>query len=206
VWLATRHFVVRKSVRVLARLAELVEGGLPVYFVGGNHDPLELGGDALRDDLGIITLDEPASMTFGAHRLLVIHGDGVRAGQQAYAKRHPVLRHRAFRWTAERVLHVDRLVDLIARSSGTPRFVASHLRGEGTGSKPMAPIIEAWAREALRRDRQVSVVLAGHSHLPACIEVEPGRFYVNSGDWISHMTYAVVPPRGAPAVQRWNAD
>jgi UDP-2,3-diacylglucosamine hydrolase len=204
VWLATHHFVVRKSVRVLARLAELVEGGLPIYFVGGNHDPLELGGGALREDIGIVTLDEPALLAFGSHRLLVVHGDGVRPGRQSYAKRHPILRHPAFRWTAERLLHVDRLVELIARSSATPRFVASHLRGEGTGPKPMAPVIEAWAREELRRDRAVNVVLAAHSHLPACVAVEPGRFYVNSGDWISHMTYAIVPPRGAPTVERWD--
>src|SRR5689334_5134244 len=38
VWLATRHFVVSHHVRVLAAVADVVEAGVPVYFVGGNHD------------------------------------------------------------------------------------------------------------------------------------------------------------------------
>ncbi len=49
------------------------------------------------------------------------------------------------------------------------------------------------------------VAVAGHSHLPALVEVNAGRFYVNAGDWISHMSYATVAPeRGAPPVLcRW---
>src|SRR5687767_6914809 len=53
VWLATRHFVVRHHVRVLAAIGDVVDAGVPVSFVGGNHDALEYGGELLRDDLGV---------------------------------------------------------------------------------------------------------------------------------------------------------
>jgi UDP-2,3-diacylglucosamine hydrolase len=203
VWLATRHFVVRRHVRVLAALADLVDAGIPVYFVGGNHDALEYGGEALRNDFGIVTLDEPARLAFGRHRLIVVHGDGVRAGRSDYRKRHPILRNRGFRWAAQRVLHLDRIADLVARTSATRRYVEQHARGEGTGPKPAAPLLEAWARDALRALPEVDIALAGHSHFPVCVAVEPGRFYVNSGDWISHMSFAVVPPAGSPTLEHW---
>lgn len=53
VWLASRHFVVRDHIRVLAAIADIVDAGIPVYFVGGNHDALEFGGEVLRDRGGL---------------------------------------------------------------------------------------------------------------------------------------------------------
>jgi UDP-2,3-diacylglucosamine hydrolase len=204
VWVASRHFVVRDHVRVLAAIADVVDCGVPVYFVGGNHDALEFGGPMLRDDLGVTILEEPARIDVGPYRALVIHGDGVRPAKSEYRKRHPILRSHAFRWATQRLVHLDRIYDGIARWSGTKDFVDRELRGEGTGPKPYAPLIQDWAIAALRQVRDVNLVLAGHSHLPAYVEVEPGRYYVNTGDWISHMTYGVLPLTGAePELRRW---
>ena len=206
VWVASRHFVVRDHVRVLAAIADVVEEGIPVYFVGGNHDALEFGGELLRDDLGVTILEEPARVSLGAYRAIVIHGDGVEEGWPNYRKRHPILRSRAFRWAAQRLVHLDRIYDGVARWSGTRQVVDRHLNGESTGPKPYAPLIEEWARAALRNTPDVNLVLAGHSHLPAQVEVEPGRHYINTGDWISHMTYAVLPADGdQPELRRWPA-
>lgn len=56
----------------------------------------------------------------------------------------------------------------------------------------------------LRESPDIDLVLAGHSHLPAWVEVEPRRYYVNTGDWISHMTYGVLPQSGGPPeLCRW---
>lgn len=204
VWVASRHFVVREHVRVLAAIGDVVDAGVPVYFVGGNHDALEYGGSVFRDDLGVITLEEPAQVVLGAYRTLVIHGDGVWAGQIDYRKRHPILRSRAFRWIAQRLVHLDRIYDAIARWSATKEVVARHLRGEDTGLKPYAPVLQEWATAELRARNDIDLVLAGHSHLPAHVEVEPGRYYVNTGDWISHMTYGVLPAAGGPPeLRRW---
>jgi UDP-2,3-diacylglucosamine hydrolase len=99
------------------------------------------------------------------------------------------------------VLHLDRIADVVARTSGTRAYVERHARGEDTGPKPAAPLLEAWARSTLSVEHDVDIALAGHSHLPACMTIEPGRYYVNSGDWISHMSYAMIPPNGAPRLE-----
>ena len=204
VWIATRHFVVRDHIRVLAGIADVVDSGVPVYFVGGNHDALEFGGAMLRDDLGVTILEEPARIVAGRYRALVVHGDGVRRESSDYRKRHPILRSRAFRWLTQRLVHLDHIYDGIARWSGTRDLVRRQLSGEDIGSKPYAPLIEEWATAALRDAPDIDLVLAGHSHLPACVEVEPGRYYVNTGDWISHMTYGVLSDAGGPPkLRRW---
>lgn len=204
VWLASRYFVVRDHVRVLAAIADVVDSGVPVYFIGGNHDALEFGGDVLRDDLGVTLLNEPARLAVGAFRALVIHGDGVESGSARYRKRHPILRSRAFRWTAQRVVHLDRIYERIANWSSTRGLVERHRHGEPAGPKPYVALIEQWARMMLETMPDIDLVLAGHSHHPAQIEVGEGRYYVNTGDWISHMTYLVVPADGgAPELRRW---
>lgn len=204
VWIASRHFVVREHVRTLAAIADVVDAGVPVYFVGGNHDALEYGGAVLQDDLGVTILTEPAQVDLGSYRALVIHGDGVHANYTGYRKRHPILRSKVFRSVTQRVLHLDRIYDAVARWSTTKNIVERQRRGEGDGPKPYAALIETWARTALHENPNVDLVLAGHSHLPALVEVEPGRHYLNTGDWISHMTYGVLPAAGGPPeLRRW---
>src|SRR5262245_53092277 len=47
VWYAHRHWVPRRHVRVLARLADVADAGVRVCFVGGNRDAVEWGGEVL---------------------------------------------------------------------------------------------------------------------------------------------------------------
>ncbi|MGH7617667.1 MAG: UDP-2,3-diacylglucosamine diphosphatase [Gemmatimonadaceae bacterium] len=204
VWIASRHFVVRDHVRVLAALADVVDASVPVYFVGGNHDALEYGGAMLRDDLGVTILQEPAEVILGSYHAMIIHGDGVDVSARGYRKRHPILRSHAFRWATQRLVHLDRIYDGVAKWSGTKKVVERHQRGESSGPKPYAAMIEEWAAATLRATADLDLVLAGHSHLPAQLEIEPGRYYVNTGDWISHMTYGVLPAGGGrPELRRW---
>lgn len=203
VWLASRHFVVRDHVRVLSAIADVVEAGVPVYFVGGNHDALEFGGAVLRDDLGVVLLEEPARITLANWEALVIHGDGAESDAPEYRKRHPIFRSLPFRWSLQRVAHLDRIYDWVAGRSATRRTIEDAARAESAGRKPFVPIIERWARRALQVLPEVQVVMAGHSHQPTLIEVKPGRYYVNSGDWITNMTYVVLRPNTPPALLRW---
>jgi hypothetical protein len=135
--------------------------------------------------------------------MVVVHGDGVRPEGGAYRKRHPILRHAAFRWTAQRVLHLDRIADLVARTSGTRRQVERHARGEDGGPKHAAPLLEAWAGAPCATCRPPTSPSRDTVTFPALVEVAPGRYYVNSGDWIAHMSYASIPADGPPQLRAW---
>jgi UDP-2,3-diacylglucosamine hydrolase len=101
---------------------------------------------------------------------------------------------------AFRVLHPD-LGTRIARIASTTEHKAD--TGDAH-SKGRAEFIQAWAEERLRADPRLELVVAGHAHVPAVVEVEPGRFYANAGDWIRHYTYLALPAGGgAPELRRW---
>src|SRR5687768_494547 len=81
-WFEYRSVVLREHYRVLATLADVVESGLKVWFVGGNHDAW--GGSFLRDEVGVELVTGPVEMQLAGRRTLVAHGDGVGKGDLKY--------------------------------------------------------------------------------------------------------------------------
>lgn len=203
VWVTYRSVVPRRHVRTLAKLADAVEAGLPIYFVGGNHDALEWGGDVLRDDIGMTLLRDPVEISLAGRRALIAHGDAVGEGDRGYRVLRTVLRSPAFVGAA-RALHPDWLNRMAGGASTTDEKVARPAAGHGGGSKHRADHIEAWARQELREKPHLDLVVAGHGHVPANIEVESGRYYVNAGDWITHYTYIALPVEEPPELRRWS--
>ena len=186
---------------VLARVADAVRAGLPVSFIGGNRDPVEWSGAAL-GRAGVRVFPDPSELLLAGRRALVAHGDGARRGAAGpYRNPYALLRHPALVWGVRHVMRGrwrERAFRALAARSPTRGRAARYARGESTGPKRRAPAIEAWARTMLDADSGLALVIAGHSHLPALVEVAPGRFYVNAGDWVSHFTYVVVPADGGP--------
>lgn len=197
-WFEYRTVILREHYRVLAKLAEVVEAGVRVAFVGGNHDAW--AGSFLRDEVGVEVLQGPVEMTLGGRRALVAHGDGLGKGDFRYRALKAVIRH-PLSIGAFRALHPD-LGSRIARVASS----TEHKAGTGdAAARGRARFIQGWAEERLRADPSLQLVLAGHAHVASIAEVEPGRFYVNSGDWIgARRSYVVLPPGGgAPELREW---
>jgi UDP-2,3-diacylglucosamine hydrolase len=197
-WFEYRTVIPRKHFRVLAALASLVESGVPVWYVGGNHDAW--GGAFLREDVGMTLLDGPVTMDLAGRRTLIAHGDGVGAGDLGYKALKRLIRNRAT-VGAFRLIHPD-MGSWIANRVSTTEDKADHT--DTTGLSRAIPI-RTWAREQLVQDPSLDLVVAGHSHLPEVEEVAPGRFYANSGDWVRHSSYlALSPAERAPALRSWS--
>jgi UDP-2,3-diacylglucosamine hydrolase len=196
-WFEYRTVMQREHFRVVAQLADLVDSGVPIWFMGGNHDAW--GGSFLRDQVGVHMLPDPTVTELGGRRTLVVHGDGVGKGDWGYRALRWLLRNRLTVF-AFRQLHPD-WGSRIARAVSTTE--------EKTGREPKrarcrAEFVQQWATERLAEDPSLQLVVAGHVHLPAVVEIEPGRFYVNSGDWLFHFTYVRLPADGsAPKLLRW---
>lgn len=198
-WFEYRRVILRDHFRVLAALRRVVEAGVPVTYLGGNHD--WWGGSFLEDDVGVAFHRDPVELELGGRRLLAAHGDGLGRGDLGYRILRILLRsrltRRAFRW-----IHPDvgaRIADAV---SGTEAR-----EGSGSGPTPderaRAAFLEEWARERLEADPELDGVLVGHAHVPAVTEVEPGRFYLNAGDWIHHRSYLVLVDGEPPRLERW---
>jgi UDP-2,3-diacylglucosamine hydrolase len=197
---AYRSVIPSKHYRVLAKLADLVDAGVPVYFTGGNHDHVEWGGRAL-EDAGVTILEDRTVLELAGWRTLISHGDTACQGRPAIERR--LARSRIF-VALMRSIHPDLIARIQPYTTSTRRQVRRNAAGLGGGPKSHVGEIEAWARKALQREPGLDLVIAGHSHLPVLLEVEAGRYYVNAGDWISHFTFAEIPADGSPpVVRRW---
>ncbi len=194
-WFEYRSVVLREHFDALRRLAEVVEAGVEVRMIGGNHDAW--GGDFLRDEIGVRWMRSPAVTEIGGRTAYLAHGDGLADGDWGYRLLKPVMRSEPAR-RAFRLLHpdlADRIVRLLTR---TPRREAE----EENGEPGRARALSEHAGEILRDRGELDLVIFGHAHRPELREVQPGRHYLNPGDWIHSFSYGVVTPTEI-RLERW---
>lgn len=195
-WFEYRRGIPPGHDEVLATLRELVDSGLPVTLMGGNHD--WWGGRHLREVIGVEFLQEPVVRTYAGHVTFLAHGDGLGEGDPSYRALRLVLRGGVTR-TAFGLLG-PALGGRVAR-----RVSHTHERwGAPTpDDRARAQALAAWAREKLATTPELDLVVLGHTHLPILTEVEAGRWYLNAGDWVRHTTYAVLAPASPPRLLTW---
>ncbi len=188
-----RHF------RVLASLADLVDAGVPVTLVGGNHDAW--GGRFLREEVGLDVRDGPIRVELGGHPTLVAHGDGVGSGDRKYLALKAFIRSGAATG-AFRALHPELGMRLARRVSSTEGKAGT----TDAATRGRAAYIRAWALGQLEADPSLELVVCGHAHVPELTAAGPGRWYFNAGDWVNHRSYGVVPHGAAPELRSWERD
>src|SRR3982750_4272061 len=115
-WFEYRHVILREHFRVVAALADVVDAGVKVWFVGGNHDAW--AGSFLRDEVGVEVLHGPAVLELAGRRTLVGHGGGGGGGVhpqlgRGAAPRRPHARSGARRPRAPPVRRGDRAGPLL---------------------------------------------------------------------------------------------
>jgi len=190
-WFEYGSVIPRGHTRVLGALTALVDGGVPVLLMGGNHD--WWGGTFLTEEIGVEFLREPTVLELLGYRTLLAHGDGLGSGDLGYRLLRLVLRGSltrfAFRW-----LHPDLGAWIARRVSRT----GVHDQRPSPKQVARSAFLEEWAVRRLSQDPTLDLVVLGHTHVPVVKEVSPGRWYLNAGDWLLHKSYAVLTEGGAP--------
>ncbi len=192
-WFEWKHVVPRTGVRVLGEIARIVDSGIPVLWIAGNHDCW--GGDVLRDDIGAQYHLGPWRGELGGWDTLVEHGDGLREKEdRPYRRLRAVLRHplcvKAFRW-----IHPDWGTWLARRSSHTSRNMRPRDGGDGL------------RQEAVERMSAVDapqLLVFGHSHVTTLERMGAGVF-ANPGAWMDAPTFLRVTP-GKIEICRWSDE
>jgi len=177
-WFEYGHTVPKRYVGVLQKLGELRRAGLPVTYVGGNHDFWI--GDYLRRELDVSFTDEPLPISLQGRRILLAHGDGLGPGDQGYKLLKRVLRNGLARWLF-RWIHPDIGIPLASATSHTSRHRA-----------PRARRSEEWLFDTIARPffRQgYDALILAHFHVPVHRRESDGELLVLR-DWIERRTYA----------------
>ena len=190
-WFEYRYVIPRRYFRIVCSLKELVEQGVRVEYITGNHDFwME---DFFEHELGIPVHHQPLNMEYGGKRFYVAHGDGLAKSDVGYRFLKKILRNR-FNIHLYRLLHPDtgfRLALFFSHLSRNHREVTN--RDEEYTEYARARFAEGFD----------SVVLA-HTHRPYEVH-ENGHTYVNIGDWMHHYSYGRLE-EGRLSLEYWPED
>ena len=184
-WFEYGSVVPKGFVRVLGKLAELRDGGIPIYFFVGNHDLWM--DDYFETELGIPVYRSPLPFQCAGKRFLVGHGDGLGPSDKGYKRMKKVFTNPFCKWLF-RWLHPDIGVRLAQYLSVKNKLISGdedvHFLGED----------KEWLVQYCKRKLQTThydYFLFGHRHLPMTIKVGENSTYINTGDWIQYFTFAV---------------
>lgn len=193
-WFEWSRVIPRTGFRVLAALAAAHDAGLPVLFIGGNHDCW--GGEALVNDAGVTYHLGPWDGTIGAWRTRIDHGDGLRGPEdRGYRLLRTVLRNGLAR-RAYRLLHPDIGMRLANVTSHTSRNTRPRDGGAG---------LRAVAMQTLEAARELDLVVFGHSHVSALERAPSGGVYANPGAWLDTPTFLALDDN-AISLRRWDGS
>ena len=184
-WFEYGSVVPRRHLSTVMKLAGLVQRGIPVTFLGGNHD--RWGGDFLRHDMGIGYHPGAVELDLAGRRALVVHGDGITEQHWSGALLHRLLRQ-PVTIALFRMLHPTLGFWIADRLSGA---LADSTKGKAVLDRAETAQA-AYAREVLARRPELSLVVMAHTHRPRLEHVGNGRAYVNPGAFLDGGRYAVV--------------
>jgi UDP-2,3-diacylglucosamine hydrolase len=196
-WFEYRRGRTRGHDEVLALLRRIVEGGVPVTMVGGNHD--WWGGAYLRDEVGVELLLEPDVRELAGKRAFLAHGDGLGRGDPGYRLLKGLLRGRPTRWAFGLLPPSvgDRIAHGVSRTGRKWDEWGPHQEAR---SRALA----AWAESRLLSSPELELVVLGHTHRPLLREVRAGQWYVNTGDWVVHRSYVALERGRDPRLIEWD--
>lgn len=184
-WFEYKKAVPKGFVRVLGKLAELSDSGIKIHFFVGNHDLWM--NNYFETELNIPTYYKPTEFVFNNKTFLIGHGDGLGPGDKGYKRMKKVFTNSFSKWLY-RWLHPDIGIKLAQYLSVKNKLISGDDDVKFLGEE------NEWLVQYCKQKLQIKHIdyfLFGHRHLPMEINLAPNSKYINTGDWITHFTYAV---------------
>lgn len=183
-WFEYKQVVPKGYVRLLGKLAEITDSGIPIHFFVGNHDMWMSG--YFEKELNIEVYHEPKTFTLNGKKMYVGHGDGLGPEDHGYKFMKSVFRNKICQWLFG-LLHPSLGIGLANFFSGISRKKTGSADSVFLGEDKEWLII--FSRQVLAREH-FDYFVFGHRHLPLDIKLTDKSRYINLGDWIKYFTYA----------------
>lgn len=192
-WFEYRDVVPKGSIAFLAKLKELSDKGIQIYYFTGNHDMWVK--EYFTREMGIRVFRSPQGFIINGKRCVLGHGDGLDPDDRGYLFIKRVFANR---------------VCIALYGALPPRWAFSIARAcshksrqSGAIKHPAVPQEEATIRyiQNVLQKEQVDYFFFGHRHLPLEIPVCEGTTYFNTGDWLTHSSYIVWGEAGPRLIQ-----
>ncbi len=182
-WFEYRDVVPKGYFNFLAKLYQLREKGVEIFYFTGNHDMWVK--DYFEKELGFKIFRRQQAFMINGKRCLVGHGDGLGPKEYGYKL---IKRLFAFRPHIKfyGMLHPFIAFSLARFLSRKSRAMAPEEDRDYLGDEK-----ETLTQYVLSISQKESIdyFIYGHRHLPVKKELYNGAIYYNTGDWLSHDSY-----------------
>ncbi|MGG8496779.1 UDP-2,3-diacylglucosamine diphosphatase [Tenacibaculum sp. TC6] len=184
-WFEYSTVVPKGFVRVLGKLAELRDSGIPIYFFVGNHDLWMK--DYFEKELSIPVFHKPQEFKLNTKLFLIGHGDGLGPHDKGYKRMKKVFTFPLFKWMFK-WLHPDLGVRLGQYMSVKNKLISGDKDAKFLGED------NEWLVQYCKRKleaKHYDYFVFGHRHLPLDIKLSDNSNYINLGDWINYYTFGI---------------
>ena len=100
-WWEYKKVVPRGFTRIIGRIANLTDRGIPVHFFTGNHDLWVF--DYLPQEAGVVVHHNELIATLNGKKFFLAHGDGLDASDKGYIMLKKIFTSKRLQWLYSRL-------------------------------------------------------------------------------------------------------
>ncbi len=182
-WFEYRTVVPKGYVRILGKLAELTDSGIPIHFFVGNHDMWMSG--YFEKELNIPVFFENQTYVINDKTFLIGHGDGLGPGDHGYKFIKKIFRNPICKFLFG-LLPPYFGISLANYLSKGSRTITGSSDEQFLGEEKEWLVV--YCKEQLQQ-RHFDYFIFGHRHLPIDVKLNKKSRYINLGDWIRYNSY-----------------
>lgn len=184
-WFEYKYTVPKGYVRLLGKMAEIVDSGIPIYVFSGNHDMWMFG--YFEKELNIPVFHKPQTREWNGKKFYLGHGDGLGPGDYGYKFLKKIFRNRLCQ-IAFSMIPASWGMGLANFFSQRSRHANGDADAKFLGEENEWLVV--YCKEVLAKEH-FDYFIFGHRHLKLEIDLNENSRYINLGDWIQYFTYAV---------------
>ena len=183
-WFEYKKAVPKGYVRLLGKLAEITDSGIPIHIFTGNHDMWLF--DYLEKEINATIYRKPIEVSLKGKRFFIGHGDGLGPGDKGYKLIKKIFENKLCQWLFERI-HPNLGISIAQYWSKKSRIANGQKDDTYYGENE-------WLTQfckAKMKTIEVDYFIFGHRHLPLEEDLGDNTTYINLGEWVNYNSYAV---------------
>ena len=183
-WFEYKYTAPKGFIRLLGKIAEITDSGIPVHLFTGNHDMWMY--DYLPQEIGVNVYKEPIERIYSGKTFYIGHGDGLGPGDHSYKFIKKILANKFLQWMFAR-LHPNLAFGIATYFCRRSRIATGNSDSVYLGDDK--EWLVSFCKEKLT-EKHFDFFVFGHRHLPIEVKLPQNSKYVNLGEWINYYSYA----------------
>ena len=188
-WFEFKNVIPKGYVRLLGKIAEITDKGIPVHIFRGNHDIWAF--DYLEKELNVKLHRKPIIKEFDGHKFLLAHGDGLGPGDTGYKLLKKVFEFKPNQFMLK-LLHPDIVLWMGLYFSRKSRYANIIREGKPENKVEIEDeMLVQYAKRKVAINPEIDYFIFGHRHIPIQEKIGENAEIIILGDWITHFSYGV---------------